>query len=255
MLVNVIMQGTLLKVKTSGHQPPPHEPPQRGEVSGFSKKSRKRLLELFASLEPIKKSVFITLTYPKEFPDVKTAKSHLRAFLERIRRLSASACGVWRLEFQKRGAPHFHLIMWRLPFIKKEDIQAWWGEIIGASSPFTRIELILNNKKLMSYCAKYIAKPTTTEELEGECGFNLNPYLHAGRVWGCFRKELFPFAEPITAEIEMEPEIFLALREVAKTIYPKLYDEYPYTGFTLFMADPIKFLDYTHQLMDMYAPK
>jgi len=241
MQVTLTVQGTLLKVKTTGDQPPQEEPSRRGEVCGFSKKSRKRLLELFARLTPRKKTTFITLTYPKEFPDAKQAKSHLRAFFERLRRHSQSACGVWRLEFQKRGAPHFHILLWGMEFVPKETIQAWWGEIIDYENPFTRIELIRSNRKVMSYVAKYVAKPTSESEAGEASGFNITPYLHAGRVWGCFREDLFPYDEEITAEAEMEPDAFLALREVAKTIYPNLYDEYPMSGFTLFMDNPMDF--------------
>lgn len=251
--------------------PPNTEPPKRGKVTGFSRKSRKNLLELFASLKPQKKTVFITLTYPAKFPDPKTAKAHLRAFIERLRRLSDTACGVWRLEFQKRGAPHFHLLMWGLPFIAKEDIQKMWGDIIDHAKPFTRIELILTSRKVMMYVSKYVAKAAAPK---AQCGFNNEPYPHAsdsaavdgepdasldtssqyqsdpdsalyadaGRVWGCFRKEIFPFDEEIITEVEIEPSQFFALRAVAKAVFPGLNDEYPMTGFTLFVSDAYEWL-------------
>lgn len=266
------VQGQLVKVKTPKLPKENYEPPKRGKVTGFSRKSRKRLLELFASLKPQKKTVFITLTYPATFPDAKAAKAHLRAFLERLRRLSDTACGVWRLEFQKRGAPHFHLIMWNLPFIAKETIQQMWGEIIDHAKPFTRIELILTSRKVMSYVSKYVAKATA---LKAQRGFNHEPYPHAGasaaengepdasqetgsqfesdpnsdlyesagRVWGCFNKDLFPFDEPVEIEIEMKPAQFLALRAVAKACFPGLNDEYPFTGFSLFVNDAYEWID------------
>jgi len=236
-------QGSLLKVKTTGGAAPDHEYAKRGEVVGFSKKSRKRLLELFASLKPVKKTTFITLTYPQEFPDARKSKCHLRAFLERLRRNSNTASGVWRLEFQKRGAPHFHLILFGCDFIPKEAIQTWWAEIIDYPHPFTRIELILSHRKVMSYVAKYVAKPTSESEEGGDGGFNIVPYLHAGRVWGCFRKELFPFDEKYTVESEVDEDVWFGMREVAKQIYPNLFDMYPNSGFTLFMEAPETFID------------
>lgn len=253
MKVTLSVQGTLLKVKTTSEQPPPDKTARRGAVCGFSKKSRKRLLELCARLMPVKKTVFITLTYPQEFPDAKTAKKHLRAFMERIRRRCETASGVWRLEFQKRGAPHFHILLWNCSFIPKEEIQQMWADIIDYATPFTRIELIRSNRKVMSYVAKYVAKPTSDSEGESERGFNITPYLHAGRVWGIFNGDYLPYDVESTATQEMEPEAFLALREIAKGIYPNLYDEYPMSGFTLFMDDPMDFVRQAFAFADAYG--
>jgi hypothetical protein len=57
-------------------------------------------------------AVFVTLTYPGEYPgDGRLVKGHLRAFRERWERHYGSVEGVWKMEFQRRGAPHFHLAM------------------------------------------------------------------------------------------------------------------------------------------------
>jgi len=58
----------------------------------------------------------VTLTYPGAWevvaPDGKTAKRHVQAFLLRYRRAwGEPIVGAWKFEFQRRGAPHFHIFM------------------------------------------------------------------------------------------------------------------------------------------------
>jgi len=95
---------------------------------------------------------------------------------------------VWRLEWQKRGAPHFHLLVLGVDFIHKEWIQAAWGEVIGFDRPFTNIGRARSWRGAKAYCSKYLAK--------SDSGLDLLPYQqNAGRVWGCFGVNLLPFAE------------------------------------------------------------
>lgn len=193
----------------------------RGRVTTFSRKSRKRLLEKTARLDlrsvamknPI---VFLTLTYGQKFPEPKQAKAHLRALLKRLGRLSPEASGIWRMEFQDRGAPHFHIILFDLSFISKEVVKSIWGDIIGKEfwdtskqepqAPFTRIEAIRNPRKAMAYVSKYVAKGQ-----EAGSGFNNVPYLTAnpeiGRLWGVFNAKLLPYAELISINIELSRDI------------------------------------------------
>lgn len=52
----------------------------------------------------------ITLTYPSVFPcDGRKVKAHLRAFREDYLK-KYQRRGFWWLEFQRRGAPHFHIL-------------------------------------------------------------------------------------------------------------------------------------------------
>jgi len=197
---------------------------KRGQVLTFSRKSRKRILEKCARLDlrgviKFKPIIFVTLTYAAYFPTPAIAKNHLRAFLERIRRLSPNTSGVWRLELQERGAPHFHVIFFGLPYIPKAELQAMWGDIIGIEywdysqafprAPMTRIEAISNARRAMAYISKYVAKEINPS------GFNNLPYLHAlvhspekapklGRVWGVFNGKCLPFAMLIVHSINVD---------------------------------------------------
>jgi len=83
---------------------------ERGEIWEFSRKSRMRLA-FVASNTPIVFRTMITLTYPKVYPsDGTLVKKHLRAFLKWIRKDRGACQYLWFLEFQRRGAPHIHLL-------------------------------------------------------------------------------------------------------------------------------------------------
>lgn len=91
-------------------------------VRGWSKKSRARMVATMAELDlaPILLSflqpAMVTLTYPGAWedcaPNGSVVKEHLQKFFKRFERAwSAKWAGIWKLEFQRRGAPHFHLLM------------------------------------------------------------------------------------------------------------------------------------------------
>ena len=270
--VKATFQGKLVKIEIKGITDQKTRRVIRGCVSDFSPQSRARLFDLFHALDVKKKPVFLTLTYGEDYPDARTAKNHLRAFLERIRRLVSrnGTSAIWRMEFQERGAPHFHIVFFDLPFIKKENIQAMWGEIIGQDAPFTRIELIRRWNGLMFYVSKYVAKVDdggeggsilrdfhadkllTDEEKELVLSGFISPtYLHAyrkkygdaiGRVWGTFNKQFLPFAEKITREIAYNLSEFMAFRAVAERKYPPI-ENYLSPGFRLYVDDAEQWAD------------
>lgn len=170
---------------------------RRGEVTQFSKASRRRLLNYCARVKTDQRPLFITLTYPERYPDVKEAKeNHLRAFLERLRRRYPASAAIWRLEFQARGAPHFHILVFGVAFWAKEDVQNAWGSVLGPEYrdamgrlPFTRVERVKSARGVMAYVSKYIAKMPAAAS-----GFNSAAYSHVGRWWGWFQKNLIPWA-------------------------------------------------------------
>ena len=83
---------------------------RRGKVWGFSHASRARLIRLLNTIDS-EASVFVTLTYPGEF-DNGLAKLHLKRFANWFRNRFPSASFFWKLEYQRRGAAHYHLIVW-----------------------------------------------------------------------------------------------------------------------------------------------
>ncbi|MEW2202636.1 rolling circle replication-associated protein, partial [Streptomyces griseus] len=93
------------------------------EITAWSSKSRSNFVHVMCELDyaPMFSSAYrlaamVTLTYPADWltvaPQGKAAKAHLRAFQVRYKRAWGEALiAVWKLEFQRRGAPHFHLLV------------------------------------------------------------------------------------------------------------------------------------------------
>lgn len=92
------------------------------EIVEWSRRSRSRMTLRLAELDytPLVEAgglpAMVTLTYPGDWetvaPNGRAVKAHLRAFFERFKRAWGGypVC-VWKLEFQRRGAPHYHLFM------------------------------------------------------------------------------------------------------------------------------------------------
>lgn len=84
----------------------------RGFVTGWTEASRFRLMKAAARIEwPRRPLALITLTYPRHFSaDPDDWKEHLRRFsIAWARRFGEPLLALWAMEFQQRGAPHFHL--------------------------------------------------------------------------------------------------------------------------------------------------
>lgn len=157
----------------------------RGVVKDFSPRSRSRLLRLVASFDVEKAAkdnpvIFLTLTYGQLYPTDDYAKRHIQTLIKRLVRFAPDCSGLWRVELQKRGAPHFHVMVFGLPFLDKLVLAAAWGAVIGqefwdtstiekfgvAVPPFTRIEAIRNTRKAFGYVSKYVAKLPDNNLLE-----------------------------------------------------------------------------------------
>ena len=93
------------------------------EITGWSKKSRCNMAKTYCQIDysdlfadPTRLPALVTLTYPGDWltvaPNGKAAKAHLKAFRKRYEREWGEPLRcLWKQEFQRRGAPHFHLLM------------------------------------------------------------------------------------------------------------------------------------------------
>ena len=166
-------------------------PPQRGNITMLSKKSRQRLA-FIANNTRIAFRTMVTLTYPKEYTtDGKEVKKHLNTFLVWARRYFVSPSYLWFLEFQKRGAPHIHLLI-DTPLSQDKaqrlntyaEVSVKWYNTVGSGDDKhllagTRVERIRLPDGAARYCLKYAYK--TKQKCVPE------PYRNVGRFWGCSR--------------------------------------------------------------------
>ena len=112
----------------------PPENCEREDITEFSRKSRQRLA-FVASNTSIDFLSMITLTYPLLYPgDGREVKKHLNKMLTRLRQRYTDFEYLWFLEFQKRGAPHVHILA--SPRSDRKSrlwlSQAWY-KIVGSS--------------------------------------------------------------------------------------------------------------------------
>jgi hypothetical protein len=170
----------------------------RERVRGFSRASRRNLLRRLASINRRAfgafkgRIIFVTLTYPHEFPDdPELCKRHLKALRKRLQREFEPLAALWRLGIQRRGAWHFHLLLFvgsSLGSIGelRRFISSSWHEVTGKVSEAhlragTRVEVVKRWKQATSYVERYMAKPE--EFPEG---------LETGRILGVWNEELLP---------------------------------------------------------------
>jgi hypothetical protein len=170
----------------------------RDRVRGFSRESRRNLLRQLASINRTAfrafkgRIIFVTLTYPKQYPeDPELCKRHLKALRKRLQREFGTFAAFWRLGIQKRGAWHFHLLLFVGPSFGPIDklrrfISTSWYEVTGKVSEGhlhagTRVETVKRWKEATSYLERYMAK--SEEFPEG---------LQTGGIWGVWNEELLP---------------------------------------------------------------
>lgn len=180
---------------------------RRGSINGFSRQSRARMLELIASiLRSAALPLFLTLTYPSKFPTVARSKRDLKIFIQRFIRRFPNAGGIWKLEPQERGAPHFHFLVWGVNLV---EALGWvcknWYEIAGdgdknhllfhmgvlkGSQPC--VSQVRSWRGVWSYAAKYLGKTFEVAEWGN---------TWTGRFWGTFNRENIPFGEKKTLHV------------------------------------------------------
>lgn len=255
--VKLEAQGHLLTVRSVGIDREWIGKCKRGNVDRFSQASRKRLLEKLARLKPPQydgyryRVSFLTLTTQKIFHP-RLAKDYLASFFKRVARKFPHMSAVWRLEFQERGAPHFHAVLYNAPYIAKEWIQKSWGEIIEQDEPFTRIERVKSYRHLMFYAGKYMAK--VVEEvvlssgayLTGEGKDLYGPDDTIGRHWGVYNAAMLPYDEKTEGTVPLDGSWWLIRRYCTK-FWSWLEPETEY-GFTIFTDDPYHALDHIRKL-------
>jgi hypothetical protein len=190
-------------------------PGGRGTVRQFSRRSRVRLLQRLASIAWRRlgyRPLFLTLTYPASWPsDERIWHRHLDSFRKALQRRWGKAGVFWRLELQRRGAPHFHLIWFGgLPETLIWEFRFWlsatWYRIVDSGDPKhlaagTNATAVRSSNGAMFYAGKYTAK---TGDEEGEYG----------RRWGVWCPELLPIVR-VVVELLREGEM-LARRVLAR---------------------------------------
>lgn len=177
------------------------QPPDRTgrPVQKFSQKSRSRMMDRFRRMkkDSLKLPFFVTLTYHRNELRGDVAKKHLNTFLQRFRRLSDEKSPFryfWKMEKQKRGAIHFHLMLWipekmfpagwnsdqKIPGKKETTLQneylklrvsAAWNEIAEPGDnkhlkAGTNCRPVFSWRMCTGYLSKYMEKPVCESDFQ-----------------------------------------------------------------------------------------
>lgn len=254
-------QGRLLHVTSHGGDFEPYRG-KRGLVLTFSEGSRMRLLRKFARLEVIEgegyrsKVSFLTLTTRKHLHP-RVIKRFAQLMFKRVSRKYPSLSVVWRLEFQKRGAPHLHCVLFNAPWIDRGWLMAAWGELVEQVNPVVDIRRVRNTRHLISYVSKYVAKVSGSALLDngtknaGDFGRWDGMDEGVGRVWGVWNAEKLPFARLETAFVPLDGSWWM-IRGYCRKFYEHISDD-EMSGFTVFTDDPYHALRHIEKLAKTFG--
>ena len=109
----------------------------RGCVEGFSYKARRRLMRTISRINTGQLGCmgFVTLTYHDNWRG-RDIKRDLNNYIRRIRRHFPDVAYLWRLEPQRRGAPHFHVLFFFPPHqsdksqIEESKLKDPWHSVV-----------------------------------------------------------------------------------------------------------------------------
>ena len=115
---------------------------------------------------------FVTLTFKENVTDLDSANYEFKKFILRLNyKVYEKKCSKLKYtvvpEFQERGAVHYHVIFYNLPFIKSKVIAEVWG------NGFIKINKIDDVDNVGAYVCKYLTKNNVDTRLKGrKCYFN-----------------------------------------------------------------------------------
>lgn len=220
------------------------EQPGTGAViTEWSRKSRSSMCRTFAELDysPLMESgrapAMVTLTYPGDWevvaPDGASVKRHMVLWRKRFQREYGEAARyIWKLEFQRRGAPHVHL--WMAPPTSPgrsgRGFAQWlsetWAEVVDHPDREQKARHLLagtaidvrnglkacDPKRLAIYFTKH-----SSPNLHGDKEYqHIVPELWQqsgrgpGRFWGVYG------LKKATAVVEVTQEAYLTARRIVR---------------------------------------
>ena len=113
---------------------------------------------------PTFQPTFLTLTFKQNITDIKTANRHFKYFISKlkIKTQTKQLHYISVIEFQKRGAVHYHITFFNLPFIQTSELDKLW------SHGFTNIRVVRQIEEVHKYVAKYLSKELIDSRLVGQ---------------------------------------------------------------------------------------
>jgi len=179
---------------------------KRSVIKSFSRQSRKRFTLAIDRYVTFRPTCFLCLTFEKNLHDVLAAKKALKEFCRRLDRYAMfKPLYAWKMEFQKRGAVHFHLLTNLEPAAdfkagkmnNKKGVSADF--ILICQKIWSRIQKgywtkkdnsfdykrVTSEKGVIWYVSQYVNKKNYQTEIDA------NKYEHIGRFWGFINRAAY----------------------------------------------------------------
>jgi rep protein len=103
------------------------------------------------------KSTFLTLTFRKNIQDIERANREFTLFIKRLKRYLKNQqlkyIATW--ELQQRGAIHYHLVLFSVPYIKNDKLSELWG---NGFIKINKIKETVKTEAVGVYITKYFVK-------------------------------------------------------------------------------------------------
>ena len=233
------VQGDLLDFLNEDDDPEDEDAPDAGGiVRTFSRASKRRLgraiakLDWTAAIEDGDRLALFTATYPGDWqtvcPTPDDAYRHLRALAKRFERATGRTfMGVWKREFQRRGAPHFHVLMPLPVMIGDETTREWfarnWYEVVGSGDErhlkagtavdwSEGLRMIDANRAAAYFCG-YSAGKGDRKHYQDEAPEGwANDNGSVGRWWGVLGMET------VTAEARVTPDQVIEAKRLLRGV-------------------------------------
>jgi RNase P protein component len=145
----------------------------KSDISGFSPQARMRMMRMFSKVdyERYSSPLFVSTTFHNDWRLERIfLKKTLDNFLKRLKRQLPEFHHIWKLELQKRDAPHFHFMILFLQKFSKNNfpefekiIKKNWDELKFCNCEYCQIysvktKPVYTYKHAMIYISKELGK-------------------------------------------------------------------------------------------------
>lgn len=218
--------------------PAPAEDSPARVITEWSRRSRARMVRAMAEIDfdTWEGGTFamVTLTLPGDWLAVAPKGRDMKAALERLRVRYQRATGcrwqvAWKMEFQARGAPHFHLLMKPPALVAGEAFEQWlsraWADCVGAEGDEYARHLAAGTnvdygyrttdpKRVAVYFLKHSSKAQDSKEYQHVVPAAWrSPGAGPGRFWGVAG------LTRTRASVDVEARVFYQLRRELRKLH------------------------------------
>lgn len=139
--------------------------------SNTNQRRRDKIRRLACSNFNNKYDKFLTLTFAENMTNVKECNVLFKAFIRKLRnKYNSKLKYLAVIEFQDRGAVHYHVLL-NIPYIPHKELQELWG------NGFVFINAIEHVDNIGAYILKYITKNNNDIRLMGQKAYLISKNL------------------------------------------------------------------------------